>query len=67
MAGTQKMDGFWGNLKMHISEKRGIPHQHLPSYVREYQWRYSFPERVDGLSAFAGVLAHLVEAKKLKL
>ena len=40
VAGTQCIDGFWGNLKQKLHVLRGVEHDHLPAYVREFQWRW---------------------------
>ena len=29
-----------GKLKQRLHALKGVPHVHIPSYVREFQWRY---------------------------
>ena len=67
MAGTQKIDGAWGNLKMWLASRRGVVHCYLPEYVREFQWRYVMKDGQDGFSALADVVQGLVDLKKLVL
>ena len=63
------MDGFWENITMNISDKRGIPHKILHGHVTECQWRNVLPDQVevDGLTAFCEVISNIMAAKKLKL
>ena len=39
-AGTQKLDGMWGNLKDDLRTKRGVNHEHLGEEMRLFQWFY---------------------------
>ena len=67
LAGTQKIDGAWGNLKMWLASKRGVLHRFHPEYVREYQWRYCLKDGEEGFVALSKVINGLVEKGKLVL
>ena len=67
LAGTQKIDGAWGNMKMWLGARRGVAHRFLPEYVREFQWRYVLADKKDGFFALGKVIRGLVEKKKLVL
>ena len=64
-AGTQKIDGFWGNLKQRLGGLRGVRHEDLPSHIREYQWRVM--EESVCLASVSKALCHLEEHNKLVL
>ena len=55
IAGTQKIDGAWGNIKNWLRGKRGVPGKLVPLYMREAQWRYINGDN-DRLMAFGSAM-----------
>ena len=66
IAGTQKVDGLWGNIKQWMGGMRGVPHEYLPDQIREYQWK-TWIAGEEKEKAFAGVVRCLQEENLIRI
>ena len=64
-AGTQKIDGIWGNIKDYFVAKHGVPHEAIPAHMRFLQWRHLMRGE-DPVSSFATVVKRCVEMNLLR-